>query len=429
MLGQRFELEAWRALVDVPLLEPLVDAGLLRPDDAAAQFVHALIRDGAYASLLKTRRRELHLRAAAWYATRDLGLHAEHLALADSPLAAAAFGHAARAELERYRYAEAQALAERGLRCATNAAERHALALLLGETLREQGRNAEALAAFTHARDDAEDEADAARASYEMATVHRLLAQVDAAWQALDAAEPMAQQLGATRWLSGIHYLRGNLCFARGDGAGCAREHQQALDLALACGDALAEAQALSGLGDAHYAAGRMHSALAAFERCVAACERAGALRFAVMNRAMVGWCCYWHGRADDCRRELFTAGAAAVALVAPQCRGDGHRIAGLDAQLDGRPGCTVDAAARGAAVARGRHEALRDGQPRRPGRRGAAQRRPRRGAGAGAPGLAAVRGSRRPGLRRAAGVAGDCRQHARCRRGRSPRCSRSSRC
>ena len=148
-----------------------------------------------------------------------------------------------------------------------------------------------------------------------MATVHRLLAQVDAAWQALDAAEPIAQKLGATRWLSGIHYLRGNLCFARGDGAGCAREHQQALDLALACGDALAEAQALSGLGDAHYAAGRMHSALAVFERCVAACERAGALRFAVMNRAMVGWCCYWHGRADDCRRELRTAGAAASAL------------------------------------------------------------------------------------------------------------------
>jgi tetratricopeptide (TPR) repeat protein len=105
------------------------------------------------------------------------------------------------------------------------------------------------------------------------------------------------------------------LCFARGDGAGCEREHQRALDLALACGDTLAEAQALSGLGDAHYAAGRMHSALAAFERCVAACERAGALRFAVMNRAMLGWCCYWHGRAEDCRRELHAAGAAAVAL------------------------------------------------------------------------------------------------------------------
>jgi class 3 adenylate cyclase/tetratricopeptide (TPR) repeat protein len=315
VLGQRFALDAWRSLVDAPRLEPLVEAGLLRPEDDAAQFVHALIRDGAYASLLKTRRRALHLRAAAWYAARDPGLHAEHLAMANSPLAAAAFRDAARGEAQRYRYAEAQALAERGLQCATTAAERHALALLLGETLREQGRNAEALAAFAQARDAAEGSADAALAQYEMATVHRLLAQVEAAWQALDAAEPVAQQLGATRWLSGIHYLRGNLCFARGDGAGCAREHQQALDLALACGDALCEAQALSGLGDAHYAAGRMHSALAAFERCVAACERAGALRFAVMNRAMVGWCCYWHGRADDCRRELQAAGDAAVAL------------------------------------------------------------------------------------------------------------------
>ena len=315
VLGQRVALDAWAALVDAPHLEPLVDAGLLRPDDDAVQFVHALVRDGAYASLLKSRRRELHLRAAAWYATREPGLHAEHLALADSPEAAAAFRAAAHGELQRLRYAEAQALAERGLACATRAAERHALAMLLGETLREQGRNADALAAFTQARDAAEDAADAAQAHYALATVHRLLAQVDAAWAALDAAEPEARRLGATRWRSGIHYLRGNLCFARGDGAGCAREHQQALELALACGDALCEAQALSGLGDAHYAAGRIHSALAAFERCVAACERAGALRFAVMNRAMVGWCCYWHGRVDDCRRELQAAGAAAVAL------------------------------------------------------------------------------------------------------------------
>ena len=315
VLGQRFELDAWHALVEAPRLQPLVEAGLLRPDDAAAQFVHALIRDGAYASLLKTRRRALHQRAAAWYAARDAGLHAEHLALADSPLAAAAFGTAARAELERYRYAEAQALAEHGQRCATAAAERHALAMLQGAALREQGHNTAALVAFTQAREAAGNEHDAALASYERATVLRLLAQGEAAWQALDAAEPVARRLDATRWLSGIHYLRGNLCFAHGDGEACAGQHQQALDLALACGDALCEAQALSGLGDAHYAAGRMHSALAAFERCVAACERAGALRFAVMNRAMVGWCCYWHGRADDCRRELRVAGEAAVAL------------------------------------------------------------------------------------------------------------------
>ncbi len=315
VLGQRFGLGAWQALVDASRLEPLVEAGLLRPDDDAVLFVHALIRDGAYASLLKTRRRELHQRAAGWYATRDLKLHAEHLALAGSAEAAAAFGAAARAEAQHWRYAEAQALAERGQALARSAADRHALAMLQGEALREQGRNAEALQAFALARDAAASEDDAALAHYELATVHRLLAQVDEAWRALDAAEPVARRRNATRWLSGIHYLRGNLCFARGDSAACMREHQRALDLAVDCGDALAEAQALSGLGDAHYAAARIRSALDAFERCVDACKRAGALRFAVMNRAMVGWSCYWSGRADDCRRELQAALEDAVAL------------------------------------------------------------------------------------------------------------------
>jgi class 3 adenylate cyclase/tetratricopeptide (TPR) repeat protein len=315
VLGQRVELGAWAALAGAPRIEPLVEAGLLRPADGAAQFVHALIRDGAYASLLKTRRRELHLRAAEWFGGRDAGLHAEHLALAESPRAAAAFADAARGELLRFRYAEALDLAGRGLACATSAAERHALALLQGETLRELGRNAEALAAFEQAREQAASERETAWASYEIASVQRLLSQVDAAWQALDAAGPVAERLDDTRWRSRIHYLRGNLCFARGDSGGCAREHGLALALAQQCGDALAEAQALSGLGDANYAAGRMHSALESFERCVEACRRAGALRFAVMNQAMVGWCCYWHGRADDCRRELQAAAEAAVAL------------------------------------------------------------------------------------------------------------------
>ena len=315
VLGQRVELDAWRSLCDAPRIEPLVDAGLLRPDVGAASFVHALIRDGAYASLLKTRRRELHQRAADWYATRDDGLHAEHLALAESPRAAAAFASAARAELQRFRPVEALALAARGLACAATAAERHALALLQGESLREMGRNAEALAAFEQARSDAASDKEAAQCWYEIASVQRLLAQVDAAWQALDAAAPVAERLGDTLWRSRIHYQRGNLCFARGDGAGCASEHAKALALARECGDVLAEAQALSGLGDAHYAVGRMHSALESFERCVEACRRAGALRFAVMNQAMVGWCCYWHGRVDDCRRGLQQAGEAAAAL------------------------------------------------------------------------------------------------------------------
>lgn len=315
VLGQRVDLGAWGALVEAPRVEPLIEAGLLRPDDEAAHFVHALVRDGTYASLLKARRRELHQRAADWFADRDLGLRAEHLALAESPAAAAAFGAAARAEVDRFRYAAALALVERGQACALSAVDRHALAMLRGETLRELGRNAEARAAFEAARDDAGSDTETALAWYQIATVQRLLSQVDAAWRSLDAAEPVAQRLGDALWQSRIHYLRGNLCFARGDGTGCAQQHAQALALARACGDALAEAQALSGLGDAHYASARIRSALEAFERCVEACRRAGALRFAVMNQAMVGWCQFWNGDPASSLRELRAAAAAAVAL------------------------------------------------------------------------------------------------------------------
>jgi class 3 adenylate cyclase/tetratricopeptide (TPR) repeat protein len=316
VLGQRVDLPVWAALVDGPRLEPLVEAGLLRPDDGAALFVHALIRDGAYASLLKARRRELHQRAAGWYDGRDAGLRAEHLALAESPQAAAAFAAAARGELQRMRYAEALALAGRGAALAVEAADRHALGLLQGEALRELGRNADALAAFEQARDAAADAADVARAWTEIAGVQRFLAQVAPALHALDQAQPVAEQLGDGRWRARIHYLRGNLHFARGEIGACAAEHGAALALAERAGDEAVAAQALSGLGDAHYAAGRLHSALGAFERCIAACERVDARRFAVMNRAMLGWCLFWHGRHDESQRQLQAAREAAVAMA-----------------------------------------------------------------------------------------------------------------
>lgn len=317
VLGQRIEPGAWRSLLNAPPQPgPLVEAGLLRPqDDGSVQFVHALVRDGTYASLLKSRRRELHARAANWYRGRDAGLHAEHLALANSPLAAAAFSDAAGAERQRFRFAQALDLAQRGLGCPCADAQRHELELLQGEALRELGRNTEALAALERALQSAGNEANQARAWFEIATVQRLLSAADAAWQALDAAQPAAERAGDALWLSRIHYLRGNLCFARGDSAGCHEQHDRALALALRSGDPLAEAQALSGLGDAHYAAGRMASALEMFRRSVLASERADALRFAVMNQAMVGWCCLWHGHMDACRQELRAAGVAARAL------------------------------------------------------------------------------------------------------------------
>ena len=62
VLGQRFAVDALRHLLDNPGYDSrlLVENFLVRPDGSELMFCHALIRDGAYESLLHKRRRLLH---------------------------------------------------------------------------------------------------------------------------------------------------------------------------------------------------------------------------------------------------------------------------------------------------------------------------------------------------------------------------------
>ena len=94
VLGQRFATDALRHLLDRAGYDPrlLVENFLVRADGGEFMFCHALIRDGAYASLLHKRRRVLHARAAEWFAVaRRCALAAEHFDRADDPRAAAAY--------------------------------------------------------------------------------------------------------------------------------------------------------------------------------------------------------------------------------------------------------------------------------------------------------------------------------------------------
>ncbi|MCS6781388.1 MAG: AAA family ATPase, partial [Geminicoccaceae bacterium] len=115
VLGQRFELEALRAVADDPQADraELVRRDLVRPHGADFLFAHALIRESVYASLLQERRRALHRRAADWYAARDPLLRAEHLVAASDPEAAAALLAAARAEAAGVRLAATRDLLAR----------------------------------------------------------------------------------------------------------------------------------------------------------------------------------------------------------------------------------------------------------------------------------------------------------------------------
>ena len=122
ILGQNFSPDALRHLLDDTAFNgaDLVASALVKPLGQQYLFAHALIRDAVYGSLLRARRKELHGKAAAWYASRDPTLRAEHLERAESPDAPAAYAYAAERQSRLYRYEQALELIIRGLALASS---------------------------------------------------------------------------------------------------------------------------------------------------------------------------------------------------------------------------------------------------------------------------------------------------------------------
>jgi len=302
VFGQRFSLEALRFLVD----DPSCDCGLLaarqllRPAGAEWLFSHALIRDGAYEALLKSRRRALHARAAEWFAERDPALCAEHYELAGDARAPAAYLAASSAEAQRYRYDRAVALAERGLALAREPGERHALSLMRARMLLDGGRAQDAIAAAEEALQHAATPAERAASLILQAAAMRILDRADAALAVLAEAEPLARGAGSDLDLARLHHLRGGFYFVLGRSADCLREHEAALARARAAGSIEAEANALSGLGDASYVSGRLRTANERFRVCTQLAHGHGLGRIEVANKHMLGWTCQFLGRIDE---------------------------------------------------------------------------------------------------------------------------------
>ncbi len=292
VLGQRFEHEALRAVAADPAAgcdEP-IRRGLVRPRGEAFLFAHALIRESVYASLLQERRRELHRRAAAWYASRDPLLRAEHLVLAEDPEAATALLAAARGEAAGARLSATRDLLARAYSLAREPVLRAAIATELGRVLLELGAAEPALAAFERALAAAEDPAGRAHARLGLAGCLRLVDRLPEALALVDALEPEARALGDDELLARVLHLRGNLLFPLGRIAACRVAHEGALEAARAAGSAELEARALGGIGDAAFLAGRLRTARAAFEGCVAKARAERLPGVAVANLPMAAW-------------------------------------------------------------------------------------------------------------------------------------------
>jgi class 3 adenylate cyclase/tetratricopeptide (TPR) repeat protein len=292
VFGQRFTVEALRHLIEEPAYDGalLIENFLVRADGSELMFCHALIRDGAYGSLLHKRRRALHARAAEWFLSRDLVLAAEHFDRADDPRAAAAYLAASDAVASQYRHAVALELAERGLALATEQATRFALLMARGRLLVELGRSGDAIEASRGALAVAANAGERAQALVATAAGMRLTDRIAEGLAALDEAEPLAAAASRSLDLSRLHHLRGNLLFPLGRHQECLREHGLARDHARAAASLEAEAAAIGGLGDAYYLQGRMRSANQQFRECVALARAQGFGRLEVANLPMIGW-------------------------------------------------------------------------------------------------------------------------------------------
>jgi tetratricopeptide (TPR) repeat protein len=322
VFGQRFPLGGLQALIGDPSYAPgkLVDHALLRPLEDEFLFGHALIRDAVYATLLRSRQRELHKRAATWFAERDLGLHAQHLDRAEDSRAPRAYLAAAREQATRYRYESALALIQRGAVLARDSSDRFALACYRGELLHDMGEVADARIAYEEALVLSEDDAERCRAWLGIAAVKRVTDDVSGALADVERAEAVAARLSLPGETARAHFLHGNLLFPRGDLEGCLREHRLSFDLARKAGSAELEAAALGGLGDAEYARGRMLSAREHFANCIELSRRHGFGRIEVANLPMFAFMRLFAGET----RAALTEALAAIEMASKV----GHRRA-----------------------------------------------------------------------------------------------------
>ena len=307
VIGKRFSLDGLRVLIEDEhyLCDGLITTDLVRPEAGNYLFAHALIQEGAYSSLLNTRKRELHSRAAQLYRDQEPALHAEHLDRAQDPGAAHAYSIGAQAEAQRFRYDIALRLLHRGLEIVQDSEDRYAMTMLRGDLLRELARTEESITAFEQGLQAAVSDEQRCRALLGIVAGQRVTGAIQSAMHGLDRAQIIAERLQLWSACSRIHGMRGNLHFAQGQVTACGAEHQLALEYAQRANDVEGEARAWSGLADHCYAEGRMLTALTYFQRSVDLCRKAGLIRDEIPNLCMTGHCLNWIGEGE--------AGLAAV--------------------------------------------------------------------------------------------------------------------
>lgn len=286
VLGQRFSPEVLNFTLGEGHLDTtnLIRSALIREADADLMFAHALIRDGSYATLVKSQRAHLHRQAAKWFEDRDATLRARHLDRAGSNTAAQAYLDAAENLIQSFQFEDAGPLIERALELPSPAGVRFDLLCARGETHRLQGLSHEALAEFKDAARHAETDEQISRAHIGLAQAARQASLYQDALEALDTAEAAAERCGSERDVAQINYVRGNVYFPLGRVEEALQANERALSLARKLESARLEVGALSGFGDANFMNATMQTATGFYTQAVERAREKGLVRDLAAN-------------------------------------------------------------------------------------------------------------------------------------------------
>ena len=291
VLGQRFELESLRYLIDAPEYEcrELVERHLVRPEGSLFLFAHALIQEGAYSSLLNQQRIGWHRQAAKWYAERDLILHAEHLEYAGDAAAPNAYCRAAQEQFTQFRPEKAMHLVQAGLNIAT-AFDSFELKCLEGELLRILGSAPDSIAAYRRAYEVAVEDKQRCRALVGVAEGLEITHEHEELINVLLKAETIGKKHTLTSEMARILQLRAGVLFFKGDNAACLDTSNAALQYARDSNSLEMIARALSSVADAEYNRGRFNSAFHYFDQCIKLAREHGFGRVIAANLSMRGY-------------------------------------------------------------------------------------------------------------------------------------------
>ena len=309
VLGQRFSLDSLRFLIGNSNYEcrSLVERHLLRPEGSLYLFAHALIQEGAYGSLIKRQRLGLHRQAAEWYSGRDSILHAEHLDYAEDVGASEAYLVAAKEQSKIYRPERALQLIHRGLEIAP-VSNRYAFNYLKGELMRFLGSAPESIEAFRSAVEDAGDDIERCRAWMGLAEGLGLSGENEELISVLEDAEKIAKEHLLILELARIYQIRGVGYFHQKNPEACLDANLASLKYAREANSPEAEAQALSGIGDAEYTRVHLMSAYRYFDQCIELAREHGYSRVIAANLPMRGSMSLWKNDIESMKADFYEA-------------------------------------------------------------------------------------------------------------------------